>query len=187
MPFQFSARFVLLAAVLAGAPTLWAQEADSLRAGIRDTLGSSVAIVSRPSSVRLALKTGGAAFGYAVSGVMLGNAVDAAYCKIHHGNERSVFLGPCFFYAAAGTAIGWFGGGMLGAVSAASSIARKRGCSQSNAIVRAVAGAAVGTLPGVLIVSARPEKYPAPRGAIMFGSPLLAAAGAATAVAGCHR
>jgi hypothetical protein len=126
------------------------------------------------------------ATGWAILGGGIGSVADGAYCKTHHGDEPTIIFGPCFLYAAAGTATGWFGGSIVGATVGATSIARKRGCSPVSAIVRAFSGAMLGALPGIVLVAPQTGKYPSTKTAFILAAPLLSGVGAAAAVANCH-
>ena len=182
-----------LVAVVMGLLTLAAQSSpaqqeDSLRSGLRDGRSDSIASPAShpPTALMLTLKSIARAAGGAGFLSTAGFLVDDVYCEKHHGDEQGFIFGPCAFYAGDGTAIGWFGGALVGATATAAHLARKRGCPRPNAIARALAGAVPGVLPGLFIVSQRTGNYPPSRSVFIFTAPLLAGAGAAAAVIGCH-
>jgi len=160
------------------------QQIHDLEAGIhtRDT-----AIAEKEPSVLLigAKSVGWATYG-SVLGGLTGLVIDDHYCNQHRSNERDFLFGPCFFYAGGGFATGWFGGATVGATLAAARLAQKRGCPRGAALMRAFAGAALGTAPGLSIVIPRPGKYAPSRSLVILATPLLAGSGAAAAIIGCH-
>jgi hypothetical protein len=174
--------------------TVAGQQADSLRLGVRDTASDSAASTAagsaprgQPSTLRLTLASTAAGAAGAYLGGLAGFLIDGVYCKQHHGDETGFPFGPCAFYTAYGTAIGWFGGALLGATSRAAHIGRKRGCPRRTAIGRALGGAAApAVFPGLLIITQRTREYRASRSVFVFTAPILAGAGAAAAVMGCH-
>jgi hypothetical protein len=140
-----------------------------------------------PSRLGLGARAVGGATGFAVLGGVLGFAVDVAVCKRHKDRQPTSDFGPCWFPAQEGTAIGWFGGALLGATKMAATGARERGCPARAAWWRAAAGANAGALPGILLAASRPEHLARSRSAVLLSAPLLAGAGAAAAVVSCHR
>ena len=122
----------------------------------------------------------------ALGGGSAGFSIDQAICQHRHGDEEGSLFGPCFGYAAGPTAIGWFGGAVVGAAIGAARAAQDRGCPRRSAGWRALGGAVLGVLPGVVTVARRPSKFPPARSALIFGAPLLAGGGAAAAVMTCH-
>jgi hypothetical protein len=112
--------------------------------------------------------------------------VDQAYCERHHGDEETFLFGPCFLYAGGGFVAGWFGGAIAGSTLGAARVAQKRGCPRNAAMLRAAAGAIMGSAPGLIVVAPRPGKYPPSRSVFIAGAPLLSGLGAAAAVIGCH-
>src|SRR6202022_1052766 len=139
-----------------------------------------------PSAFSLGIRS----IGWSVFGSLLGGAaglaVDQAYCERHHGKEPSFLFGPCFMYANEGFAAGWFGGAILGATFGAARVAHNRGCPWREAILRSVAGAAIGSAPGLTVVASRPGRYPPSRSVLIAATPLLGGIGAAAAVIGCQ-
>jgi len=177
-----------LGILAAGAQSVRCQQLDPLPAGFQRSAAHTSA--SRVDLSRSALALGGTSIGWASLGAVLGGGVglivDDQYCKHYHRREKGALFGPCFAYAGAGVATGWFGGAVVGATVGATRVARKRGCPSRAARVRAVAGAVVGVLPGLSVAIRRPGKYPSGRAALVFTAPLLAGAGASVAVLGCR-
>jgi hypothetical protein len=139
-----------------------------------------------PSDLSLTAKSVGWSTMGSLLGGIAGLAVDQAYCERHHGKEPSVLFGPCFLYVNEGFGTGWFSGAIIGATYGAVKEARKRGCPRGAAILRALAGASLGAVPGVIIVAQRTGKYPPLRAVFIAGAPLLSGLGAAAAVGGCR-
>jgi len=138
-----------------------------------------------------AYEVGRSALGWAGSGAALSGAagylVDQVVCAARYGDAENGLFGRCsLFGAGSGAAAGWFGGGVAGATLGAARVARQRGCRARAATWRALAGAALGAAPGLLVVARSPEEYPPGRTALVAGAPLLAGAGAAVAVIGCR-
>jgi hypothetical protein len=164
-----------------------------VRPGSEYTLAAhfNVAMTKReglePSRLGLGTRAVGGATGFAVLGGALGFAVDVAVCKRHKDRQPPSEYGRCWYPAQEGTAIGWFGGALLGATKMAATGARERGCPVRAAWWRAAAGASAGALPGVLLAASRPEHLAPSRSVVMLSAPLLAGAGAAAAVASCYR
>jgi hypothetical protein len=168
-------------------------------AGIRVRPDSEYAVAGRdnvamakreelvPSRLDLGARTVAGATGFALLGGALGFAVDVAVCKRHKDRQPPSDYGRCLYPAQEGTAIGWFGGALLGATKMAATGARERGCPARAAWWRAAAGATAGALPGVLSAASRPEHLAPSRSVVLLSAPLLAGAGAAAAVASCHR
>lgn len=164
------------------------QQLDSLSVGIhaQATLATAPPPEDAPSILFLGAKSVAWASAGAMTAGAVGFGIDSEYCQKHHGDEPVIFFGPCFMPAGGATAVGWFGGSVIGATIGAARIARKRGCPSRAATMRALAGAALGALPGLSIVARRPGKYPPAHTALVFGTPLLAGVGAAASVAGCR-
>ena len=182
MPCSTPTRFAIAFWIInSSAQAMDGQQIHDLEAGIqrRDTAAAE----NKPST----FSTGAKSMGWATFGSLLGGLtgldVDDVYCKRHHPDDGDDLLGPCTFYASGGFTTGWFGGAMVGATFGAARMAEKRGCPRGAALMRAFAGAALGTAPGLAIVVARPGKYPP---LAIWGTPLLAGVGAAAAVIGCH-
>ena len=173
-----------LAIIVSSARPTGCQELRQLEAGIQTAAASEPQ--TPPSGLSLSLKS----VGWAVTGSVLagsaGLAVDQAYCQRHHGSEPSALFGPCTFYANEGFAAGWFGGAILGATFGAARVAHDRGCPWREAILRSVAGAAIGSAPGLTVVASRPGRYPPSRSVLIAATPLLGGIGAAAAVIGCQ-
>ena len=187
MSWSIGSRALAIGLITLVPATLAGQEVSSLQVGISapsDTVTSPV--ITRPSSLSLGVKSVGLSAAGAMAGFLVGNIVDYQFCMKRHGHEQGFIFGPCAFYASYGTAIGWFGGAVLGATSRAAHIARKRGCPRSTAIARAFAGSLLGALPGIVVVAPQPGRYPAAQSALIFGAPILAGAGGAVAVMACH-
>lgn len=132
-----------------------------------------------------ATSVGGAAGGALVAG-FAGFAIDDVYCERHHGREQSFLFGPCFLYVGYGSAIGWFGGSIVGATWGASRIAERRGCARDAAIVRSALGATLGLASGLLILAPSSGRNPPARSVFTLGAPVLSGLGAAVAVHGCR-
>lgn len=148
---------------------------------------ASLAARGRPSTTRLFLgATAGAALGAGGLGAG-GILVDQALCESRHrGEENHTLFGPCFFPAGTATAVGWHGGGVFGATRIAVRLARRRGCPPRQATWRALGGAVVGALPGLVATISRSDgRWRPARSAVVFSAPLITGAGAAAAVAGC--
>ena len=131
------------------------------------------------------VRTVGSSIGASIVGVAAGLTVDQMYCQHHHGKDANDFFGPCTFYAGYGAGIGWFGGSLLGATSAAAHIAKKAGCPRDVAIGRAFAGGLIGIAPGWAFAAQRTGRYAPPRSTFVFGAPILSGVLAASAVHGC--
>jgi hypothetical protein len=170
--------------ILSARPVL-CQQLQLIEAGVRAPKYAQVADSSPSGFVLSAKSVGWSVFGSLLGG-LTGLDLDHAYCERHHRGEQGFLFGPCFFYANEGFAAGWFGGAVLGSTFGAVRVAEKRGCARSNAIGRAMIGAAVGSAPGVIIVAGRPGKYPPSRSMFIAAAPLLSGIGAAVAVLGCH-
>lgn len=172
-----------MSALLMSVKAAGSQQLQQIEAGIEHSRSAETEL---PSDFALAAKSvGWSAMGSVVGGAA-GLAVDQAYCERHHRKEQSFLFGPCTFYANEGFGAGWFGGTVLGATFGAVKVAEKRGCARKSAIMRAVAGAAVGSAPGVAIVAQRTGKYPPSRAVFIAAAPLLSGIGATVAVAGCR-
>src|ERR1700716_4326050 len=173
-----------LGIIVSSARPTHCQQLWLLEAGVQPAAASNAH--TRPSGLSLNLKRVGWAAAGSVLGAGAGLAVDQAYCQRHHGNEPSFLFGPCTFYANEGVAAGWFGGAILGATFGAARVAHDRGCPWRAAILRSVAGAAIGVAPGLTVVASRPGKYPPSRSMLIAATPLLGGIGAAAAVIGCQ-
>ncbi len=186
MAWSSPARLTLVFAIItSSARVAGCQELRALEAGFQQQRLSSTAD-NQPSALSSSIKTvGWATYGSLLAG-SAGLVVDDIYCKQHHGNEQGFIFGPCTFYAGGGFATGWFGGATVGAALGAARAAQKRGCPRRAALMRAFAGAALGTAPGLSIVAPRPGKYPPSRSVVILGTPLLAGVGAVLATIGCH-
>ena len=121
---------------------------------------------------------------FGVTGALAGNLIDNIYCEGEHGDEEGFIFGPCHFYSATATPVGWFGGASIGAARASLRAARQRGCSSPLAVVRAMGGALIGVAPGAIVIAARSE-HPS-RGFFIGAAPALAAAGATLALHDCR-
>lgn len=132
------------------------------------------------------VRTVGSSVGASIVGVAAGLTVDQIYCQHHHGKDANDFFGPCTLYAGYGAGIGWFGGSLLGATSAAAHTAKKAGCRRDVAIGRAFAGALIGIAPGSIFAAQRTGRYAPPRSTFVLGAPLLSGVLAAAAVHGCE-
>ena len=161
-----------------------AQQLRGMTVGLRHQVIAD--LPARPSSVRVTASAMGWAATLALGGAGVGGIVDQEICERRHGHEQGTLFGPCFAYAAAPTAIGWFGGSLVGATVGAARMARKRGCPRQAAGWRAFGGALLGVAPGMAAVLSGGDKFPARRSALIFTAPLLAGAGAAAAVMSCH-
>ena len=173
-----------LSIIVASARPIGCQQLRLIEAGVQ-TAGYASIADDRPSDFSLTAKS----VGWSAFGSLLGGAggleVDQVYCKRHHGDEQGFLFGPCFLYANEGFAAGWFGGAIVGSTLGAARVARKRGCPQRAAILRAAIGATIGAAPGLSIVASRSGKYPPSRSIVIAGTPLLSGIGAAAAVIGC--
>jgi len=173
-----------LGIITSSAHTLDCQQLRALELGVQQPNGSVAE--SQPSALSVIRQGAGWGTLGSVLGGVGGFVVDQAYCNSHHGNEHTALFGPCFVPIGAGSAIGWFGGAAVGATLGAARLAQKRGCPKRTALLRAFAGAALGSAPGLSIIAQRPRNYPPPRSLIIAGTPILAGIGAAAAVIGCH-
>jgi hypothetical protein len=173
-----------LGIITSSANILGCQQLHALEAGVQQPTESVSG--SQPSAVSVIRQ--GAAWGTlgSVLGGVGGFVADQAYCNSHNSKERSSLVAPCFVPIGEGSAIGWFGGAAVGATLGAARLAQKRGCPRRAAILRALAGAALGSAPGLIVIAQRPRNYPPPRSLIIAGTPILAGIGAAAAVIGCH-
>jgi hypothetical protein len=173
-----------LGIIISSARPIGCQQMRLLVVGVQPAAPASIPN-ARPSGLSLNLKS----VEWAVTGSLLagvwGLAVDQAYCQRHHGNEPSFLFGPCFFYVNEASAVGWLGGASVGAAFGAAHFAHERGCPRRAAILRAVAGAAIGVAPGLIIVADR-GRYSPSRSVLVAATPLLAGIGAAAAVIGCQ-
>lgn len=169
------------------------QQLDTLSIGIQQPVAGTASSLNAPSTFSLARTSlkWGMSGGLTAAGV--GMVVDYALCKRYHADEPSYLFPRCFLPAGGGTATGWFGGAIVGATIGAARAARKRGCPSREATIRALAGAALGVVPGLIAVTRGPGKYPpenewvAPAIALTVSSaPLLAGVGAAAAVITCR-
>ncbi len=174
-----------LGVTVSSARPIGCQQLRVLAVGIQPVAHDSIP-QAHPSGLSLNVKSVGWAVFGSVFGGGAGLAVDQAYCQRHHGNDPSFLFGPCFLYANEGFAAGWFGGAILGATYGAARVAHERGCPWREAILRAVAGGAIGVAPGLSIVARRSGKYPPSRSMVVAATPLLGGIGAAAAVIGCH-
>lgn len=125
----------------------------------------------------------------ALGGVTTAYIAYTLVCQHRHRNsEESSGFGPCFPPSDESLALGWYGGSFAGAAGVAATVAVRRGCPVREAAWRSMAGAAVGTLPGLLAMTIRPDRIPARRGRLIAITPVLSGIGAAVAVVGCeHR
>ena len=158
-----------------------------LRSGVirQPTAHASSSDTAAPPPVDLMiLKSAGWSLLFATTGAMAGMVIDDQYCESEHGDEETALFGPCFFYTAAATPVGWFGGATLGAARSALRAARQRGCSSPIAAARAVGGALAGVAPGAIMIAARSDRPS--RGLFVGGAPVLAAVGATLALAECR-
>jgi hypothetical protein len=162
-----------------------AQQLRGLTVGLKHRTSSDLP-APPPSSVRVTASAMGWAAILALGGASVGGIVDQSICERRHGHEQGTLFGPCFAYAAAPTATGWFGGSLVGATVGAARMARKRGCPRQAAGWRAFGGALLGVAPGMAAVLSGGDKFPARRSALIFTAPVLAGAGAAAAVMSCH-
>jgi len=124
------------------------------------------------------------------AGFLTGVVVDQAVCKRRHAGEPVIFLPPCYLYFGRATATGTIIGSVLGATASSALVAqRHRGCSARSAWLRAAGGAALGSLPSVLVTAGPPEsgKWPLRRILLIPTSPMFTLAGAALATRGCTR
>jgi len=173
-----------LSIIVGWARPIGCQQLTRLEAGVQRAGYASIAD-NRPSGFSLSARSvGWSAFGSLLGGAA-GLEVDQVYCKRHHGDEQGFLFGPCFLYANEGFAAGWFGGAIVGSTLGAAQVAKKRGCPQRAAILRAAIGATIGAAPGLSIVASRSGKYPPSRSIVIAGTPLLSGIGAAAAVIGC--
>ena len=176
---------VALCATLAALP-LSAQERE-VRSGVFRTSAavttSSDSAVPPPVDLML-LKSTGWSLLFGLSGGMVGMFIDDLYCESEHGDEEGFLFGPCFFYTATATPVGWFGGATIGASRSAIRMARQRGCTSPLATVRAVGGALIGIAPGAIVIAARSD-HPS-RGWFIGGAPFFAALGATLALQDCR-
>lgn len=176
---------VILCATLAALP-LSAQERE-VRSGVFHTASSgttsSDSVVPPPIDLML-LKSTGWSLLFGLSGAMVGMFIDDKYCESEHGDEEGFIFGPCFFYTATATPVGWFGGATIGASRSAIRTARQRGCTSPLAAVRAVGGALIGVAPGAIVIAVRSE-HPS-RGLFIGGAPFFAALGATVALSDCR-
>lgn len=138
-----------------------------------------------PTTFELGATSVGGAAGGALIGGFAGFAIDDVYCERHHGKEPSFLFGPCFLYVGYGSAIGWFGGSIVGAAWGATRIAKRRGCAHEEAVTRSVLGATAGLASGLLILAPSSGRYPSARSMFTVGAPVLSGLGAAFAVKGC--
>ena len=167
-----------------GAPPADAQSTVSDRLDARRTTEAREVRVRADAPVttgELYVQTGLVSAGMALGGGATGMLVDDRVCESRHGDEPSLFLGPCFFYTGAATKVGWMGGAVGGATYWAARSARTRGCPARAAWWRALGGALVGAVPGA-VVAARGDRG---QGVVAF-TPLLSSLGAVSAVAGCR-
>jgi hypothetical protein len=140
-----------------------------------------------PTTFELGATSVGEAAGGALVGGLAGFAVDGAYCQRHHGKDPSFLFGPCFLYVRDASAIGWFGGTVVGATWGAVRVAEKRGCPRQQAVMRSVLGSMIGLASGAAVILAPSSgKYPPARSMFTLGAPLLSGIAAAIAVRGCR-
>lgn len=173
-----------MSGILVAARPIGCQQLQMLAAGVQPARG--IHLFENPSGLSLTVKSVLGSSAGALGGAAVGLMVDQAYCQRHHADKSDDLFGPCFAYAGEATAIGWFGGTVLGATIGAVRVAEQRGCPRRTAILRAAAGAAIGAAPGIMIVAPRSGEYPPSRSAFIFAAPVLSGLGAAAAVAGCH-
>lgn len=188
MAWRFLSRLALALGIIAsGAQPAGSQQLDSLSIGFRKPAAGFVSSgrAPVPSTFSLGRASVESALVGALWAGLAGLAVDAVYCDKHHGDEPSILFGPCSFYVAGGTAVGGFGGAVVGATIGAVRVARRRGCPSGAAVTRAIAGAVLGAAPGLITVASRPRYSPG-RTALVLSAPLLAGVGAAAAVVGCR-
>jgi hypothetical protein len=178
-------RIVLVMGVLlVSAPSVGSQQ---LRRTVTGTQSPKLHGPDRPpTTFELGATSVGGAVGGALIGGLAGLTVDGAYCQRHHGKDPSFLFGPCFLYVRDGTAIGWFGGTVVGATWGAVRIAEKRGCRRQEAITRSALGSMIGLASGTVILAPSSGKFPPARSMFILGAPLLSGIGAAIAVRGCH-
>lgn len=139
-----------------------------------------------PTTFELGATSVGGAGGGALIGGFAGFAIDQAYCQRHHGKEPSFLFSPCFLYVRDGSAIGWFGGSVVGATWGAARIAERQGCARRAAIMRSALGATIGLASGLVILAPSSGRYPPSRSMFTLGAPVLSGVGAALAVRGCR-
>lgn len=182
--------FAISAALLSLASgPLHAQRMSDLAVGLRRPAmrgDSRMRAPAPPSAVRMTAVAIGLATASAVGAGALGGIVDNSICERRHRGDTGFLFGPCFFYAGAPTAIGWLGGGIVGATVGAARTARQRGCGATASWSRALGGAVLGAVPGTLAAVVGGDRFPPRRSALIFTAPLLTGAGAAVAVVGCH-
>jgi hypothetical protein len=141
-----------------------------------------------PSTLRLYLTSMIGATTAGMGGFVVGGMMDHAECKRENaGRTGVIFTDPCALSFDQWAAVGWAGGSALGATVTAASNAHKRGCPWKQAGLRALGGSLIGVAPGLLVIARHPEKYPAPRTALVLSAPLLAGVGSAAAVVSCRR
>src|SRR5687768_17278491 len=193
MSSHFLSRSVLCPGIMAlCAHSAESQQLDTLSVGVQPPVSAaSVNASSTRSLVRTSVKWG---MGGGMAAASVGMAVDYALCRRYHADEPSYLLPRCFLPASGGTASGWFGGSIVGATIGTARAARKRGCPSREATLRALGGAALGVIPGLLMIAWGPGPYPPEQewrdSAIalsVLGGPLLAGVGAAAAVVDCKK
>jgi hypothetical protein len=129
---------------------------------------------------------------FALDGTLNATMIFWAVCPSRHRDDppSTYFLsfGPCLFPSTETVAGTWLAGAFVGASGAAATVAMWRGCRMRTAVLRSVAGAAIGSLPGLLAFtdSRRSDRYPASRSQWITVTPILAGVGSALAVMGCH-
>ncbi|HWL40441.1 MAG TPA: hypothetical protein VNO75_09400 [Gemmatimonadaceae bacterium] len=167
---------------------------DTLSIGIQQPVAVAASSSNAPSTFSLAKTSLKWGWGVGVGAAGVGMVVDYALCKRYHADEPSYLFPRCFMPAGGGTATGYFGGAIVGATIGAARAGRKRGCPSREATFRALAGAALGVTPGLMMLAwGGPDKYPpenewvAPAIALTITTaPLLAGVGAAAAVVTCR-
>ena len=173
-----------MSALLVSARSVGGQQSGRTHAGIQSRTPPGF---DRPPTTFELFATGvGGAAGGALVGGLAGLTIDGAYCQRHHGKDPSFLFGPCFLYVGDGTAIGWFGGTVVGATWGAARVAEKRGCARGTAIRRSALGSMIGLASGLAILAPSSGKYPQAHSMFTVGAPVLSGIGAAVAVRGCH-
>jgi len=123
----------------------------------------------------------------AFSGIVMTSAVYSLACNRRHPDRPADLFGldRCTFASDESLKIGWHGGSFVGAAGVAATVAVWRGCPKRHATWRALTGAAVGTLPGLIAASHSPT-IAGPRTKLIAVTPIIAGVGAATAVVTCR-
>jgi len=134
------------------------------------------------TTAELYVRTGLWSVGFAISGGVNGMYIDNLVCESAHDDDEVSFGLDCFYYVGAATKTLWITAGAIGAIVSASRGAQSRGCPASTARLRALGGALLGAVPGIVAAANGPGAQPG----LITVTPVLSALGAVSAVARCR-